>query len=272
MTSIPGFWDIGPHDALPVEATWDEFVQSIGGERISSLLSKPPDFENADYFFENSGVVAELKEIVTEFSRAPAFRNGFDGLMKQLIRENPAWKPSLFGGRGGYPKWFYPAFVRLFRPPISRVLKKANRQIRETKLYLGQSNPTGVLLFVNDGFTTLGPGWIQALASSLLVDSYRSIDCFVYITVNRYVIFQGSDVPRLVWVPSYSDRADNSLHQFINELGQRWIKFLEGKIGPFVSDARVSEDLDAFRGSKALVLPVEHGNEPSPNKTETPSN
>jgi hypothetical protein len=258
MMSIPGFWDIGPHKPLPVEATWDEFVQGVGGQRISELLPKSPDFDNADYLFESARVVAELKEVETEFARATAFRNGFDGLMKRLVAENPSWKPELFGGSGEYPKWFYPAFVRLFRPPVSRVLKKANRQIRETKEYLGKSSPTGVLLFVNDGFTTLGPDLVQALVCNLLTNSYSSIDCFVYMTVNRYVGIKGSDVPRLLWAPTYSDRGGDSLPQFINDLGRKWFKFLENKIGSFTIDNWETEDHDAIRGSKAIVLLDEH--------------
>lgn len=252
-TSIPGFWDIGPHEPLLVEATWNEFVQKVGGKLVSELLLKSPDFDNADYFFESAGVVAELKEIETEFSRAKAFHNGFDGLMKRLIVENPDWKPMLLGGNSEYPKWFYPEFVRLFRPPVSRVLKKENRQIRETKKYLGKSTPTGVLLFVNDGFTTLGPDLVLALACNLLTNSYSSIDCFVYLTVNRYVEIKGSNVPRLIWAPTYSDRADDSLHLFINNLGRKWLKFIETKIGSFTISEEI-EDHDIIQGSKAIIV------------------
>lgn len=255
MPSIQGFWDIGPHEPLPVEETWDEFVRVVGGQRISELLSKSPNFNNADYLFEPAGIVAELKEVITEFGHAAAFQEGFDSLMKRLMAEDTAWTPLLFGGNGEYPQWFYPEFVRLFRPPVSRVLRKANRQIRETKEYLGKSSPSGVLLFVNDGFTSLGPDVVQGLACSLLKDRYSSIDCFVYLTVNRYVEIKGSDVPRLIWAPTYSDRSDDSLHQFINDLGRKWFSFLEGKIGPFTIDNWETEDRDAIRGSKAIILP-----------------
>lgn len=258
MTSIPGFWDIGPHESVSVEATWDEFIQTVGGKRISELLPKAPNFDNADYLFEPLGVVAELKEVETEFGHATAFRNGFNDLMKRLVAENSDWKPELLGGSGGYPKWFYPEYLRLFRPPISRVLKKANRQIRETKEYLGKTSPTGVLLFVNDGFTTLGPDLVQALARNLLANSYSSIDCFVYLTVNRYVEIKGSDVPRLVWAPTYRDRGGDSLQQFVDDLGRKWFKFLDGKIGPFTIDDWETKDHDVIRGSKAIVLPDEH--------------
>jgi hypothetical protein len=255
--SVPGSWDVGPHKSLPVESTWDEFVRGVGGERVADLLPSSPHFENADYLFESTGIVAELKEIETEFSRSAAFANGFDGLLSRVVAEDPSWRPMLLGGSGRYPNWFPAEFVRLFRPQISRVLKKANRQLRETKQYFGRTEPTGVLIFVNDGFTGLAPDLVQALACNLLTHSYSSIDCFLYTTLNRYVAVQGTNVSRLIWAPTYSDRAPSSLQSFINNLGRKWFDFLECKIGPF--DAREEfEDLTALRGSSVLVLPDEN--------------
>ncbi len=72
MPSIPDFWDLGRHEPLPVEPTWDEFVQASGGRRVSGLFSESLTIENADYLFETHGVVAELKEIETEFARSAA--------------------------------------------------------------------------------------------------------------------------------------------------------------------------------------------------------
>lgn len=255
MTSIPGFWDIGPHEQLPVEPVWNEFVGLNGGQRVNDLLSGSPSFENADYLFVAAGVVVELKEVQTEFGNSTGFRSGFDKLMKRVVSEDPNWRPLLFGGSGEYPKWFYPEYVRLFRPHVSRVLKKANRQLRETKEYFGIPRPTGVLLLVNDGFTELGSDLVRALACNLLANSYSSIDCLVYLTVNRYVEIQGSDVPRLVWAPTYSDRCDDALSQFIDDLGRRWFKYLETKIGPFTIKDWEIENHDILKGSKTIVLP-----------------
>lgn len=203
MPSIPGFWDVGPHDPLDVESTWREFVSAWGGIVVDQVLPNPRTFENADFLFEESGVVAELKEVATEFGSSAAFMTGFDQLMSKVVAENPDWKPALFGGAEPLPNWFNQEFVRLFRPPVSRILKKANRQLRETKAHFGIDEATGVLLFVNDGFTTLGPELVRSLAASLLQHSYSSIDCFVYLTVNRYYALPDSDVPRLVWAPVY---------------------------------------------------------------------
>jgi len=254
MPTIPGFWDIGPHEPIAVEATWDEFFNSIGGKRVSELLPKSPNFDNADYLFD-TGVLAELKEIETEFGRTDAFRAGFDKLMKRLVAEDPEWSPALLGGSGKYPAWFYPELIRIFRPPISRVLKKANRQLRSTKDHFKISGPTGILLFVNDGFTTIGPDLVRSLACDLLTNSYSSIDSFVYLTVNRYVEIHGSDAPRLVWAPTYSERAPDALHEFVNDLGRNWFAFLEAKIGPFTVEKWETDDPDAIRGAKAIALP-----------------
>jgi hypothetical protein len=254
MASIPGFWDVGPHDPLPVEPTWNEFVQTVGGQLISNLLPKLPRAENADYVFLEAGVVAELKEITTEFSRSEAFNHGLGMLIQRATAECPSWRPGYLGGHGERPKWFNEELVRLFRPQISRILKKANRQLRASKQHFHIKTSTGVLVFVNDGFTMIGPDIVQALACNLLLHSYSSIDCFLYVTVNRYVAIVGSDVPRLVWAPIYSNRAPDSLVEFIDDLGDRWYQFLGTKIGPFTDRARTS-DGTLLRGSMSIRLP-----------------
>lgn len=256
MSKIPGFWDVGPHEPLPVEATWDEFVSISGGKRISDDLPKSPDFDNADYLFEQDAVVLELKEIETEFLRSKSARRGFEDLLTRLTAEDPSWRPLLLGGDGQYPAWFHQGFVRLARPAILRVLKKANRQIRETKEKFRINSPNGVLIFVNDGFTGLAPDLVHALACDALVHSYSSIDCFLYVTVNRYVEVTQSNEPKIIWNPSYSDRAPNELVTFIDALGRRWFDFLENKIGPYTSRYE-GGDRSILHGSKAIVIPGE---------------
>lgn len=260
MPSIPGFWEGGPHDPIPVEGSWREFVRSVGGEVVEELLPEPRTFQNADFLFRSLPVVAELKEVETEFGRSSAVREGFRALIGRVMEEDPNWRPLLLSGSGEYPKWFSREFVRLFRPAVSRVLKKANRQIRETKAHFGISEPTGMLVFVNEGFTELEPHFVRAVACDLLVNSYSSVDCFLYMTVNRYVEVAGSDVPRLLWMPSYSERATDSLVQFVDDLGRKWYDFLEAKIGPFTiprEEVPQGDDNACTVLSRAIVLPHE---------------
>jgi hypothetical protein len=251
---IPNFWDVGPHNPLPVEKTWNQFIIDTGGKVISSLLHKSPEFENADYLYQQEQVVLELKEVETEFTNTEKFKIKFINLIKRLLKENPNWKPSLLGGSGKVPQWFTIEFVRITRPNISRILKKANRQIRDTKKYFNFKTSNGTLLFVNDGFTGITPDLVFALVCNILTNSYSSIDCFVYLTVNRYIEIKDSNIPRLVWWPVYSDRADKSLNKFINELGRKWFEYIEKKVGPFTAKD-VTSNGDIIKGAKPIILP-----------------
>lgn len=251
MAEIPGFWDVGPHDPLTVEATWNEFIAIAGGRRVQDLISQSPDFDNADYMFPDFGVVVELKEIRTEFFRTKSVQRKFDELLVRWGKEDAR-------GYGMYPDWFPREVARLIRPSIIGVLKKANRQIRETKEYFGINQPFGTLVLVNDGFTGMAPNVVQALAGQELIHSYSSIDCLLYVTVNRYVEVSGSYEPRLVWYPAYSSRTTDQLPQFIDDLGRKWRAFLEQKIGPFTSAVETTDN-SALSGSRAIVLPHEEG-------------
>lgn len=258
MPSIPGFWEGGPHDPIDVETSWRDFVQLVGGQVVEDIVPEPRTFENADFLFPSAGVVAELKEIETEFDRSAAFREGFRSLISRVMKEDPSWRPLLFGGSGAHPKWFSRELIRLFRPPLSRILKKGNRQLRETKAHFNITTPSGMLVMVNDGFTALEPHYVRALACDLLVNSYSSVDCFLYMTVNRYVEIEGSDIPRLLWMPTYSARAPVSLVDFVDELGRKWYDFLEKRIGPFtIPKEELSQRASVDLRTRAIVLPGE---------------
>ncbi len=242
-----------PHDPLPVEATFDEFVVSTGGEKVSELLPKSPEFPNADYFLEQRTLVAELKSVETEFGGNKAFMAGFDGIMKDLLKADPTWRPQLFGGKP-IPKEFLARIIRLYRPPLGRILKKANRQIKETKTQFNLGRSHGVLFIVNDHFLELPPDTVRALVASILTHSYSSVDCFVYLTLNTYVEVPSSEYANLLWVPCYAERAPDSLVNQINRVGKAWFDFLEKKVGPF--DFRVEVRDDAFiKGARAIRIP-----------------
>lgn len=240
-----------PHDPIPVESTFNAFVEKVGGKIVSNLLPKSPEFENADYLFETIGVVAELKELQTELDKSDYYRKNFDILIKKLMSSHPEWRPSLLGGDGKYPDWFYPEYLRIFRPPIARIIKKANRQIRETKRFFNIDTPTGIMVFVNDDFVGVPPKQMMALASSVLTESCSSIDCFVYLTINRYIEVQGSKMANLIWAPVYSDRIMPSMHQFINDLGAKWFDYLQIVIGPFDESEKINS-ANALDGAKCI--------------------
>lgn len=106
---------------------------------------------------------------------------------------------------------------------------------------------------MNDGFTSLAPDDVRDVACSILTESYRSIDCIVYMTVNSYIYVPGSDLAQLIWAPAYSDRAQDALVEFVNAFGRKWFDYLESHVGPFNNRQEISEkEHDVFRGTSII--------------------
>ena len=244
------FWDIGPHEPLNIEETWDKFISISGGNRASDDIGLKPNFSNADYIFKEDNIILELKEIETEFIKSN--HEKLNDIFYKLFSEKIDFNPFL----DNYPEWFIAEYIRIARPAISRILKKANKQIRETKEFYGYKDSKGIIIFVNDGFTSLAHNIVIALACDLLTNSYSSIDCFLYTTINRYVEIEGSNEPKLLWVPIYSDKSPNELVSFIDNLGMLWFDFLENELGKFTSRIK-TENRNILKNSKSIILPSE---------------
>jgi hypothetical protein len=223
---------LGPHSPIPVEQTVDTFIQTVGGTRVASLFDSAPTIENADYYFGSLDVVAELKECTTDFANAAEYQEKHFQIANEHVTAGTMSFRQALGVDRKSSKYVH-EFLGLFRPPLGRILKKANRQIKATKSHFGWTQAQGVLFFVNDGFRSLEPHFVRALVANLLSSSYSSINCFVYMTVNTYVEVPGSDYAHLLWIPSYSDRAPDALVATIDSLGEKWFGYLEGLIGPF---------------------------------------
>lgn len=220
-----------PHKPIPVEATFDEFVRLQGGKKLSDFLPPNPQFQNADYLFETEGIVAELKEITTEFHKSNKHTAELYEVYCELEKDGLiCWDDVI---AGNFPQEFRFRQLRLFRPPIQRILKKANRQIKDTKKALQRENDLGLLFIVNDSFTAISPFSVKALIADTLVHSYKSIDGFVYLTVNSCVSLPSSEYAVLLWSASYADGVPDRMVEFVDNLGRARRKFLDGKIGPF---------------------------------------
>lgn len=239
---------------LDTEKTFDRFVWEFGGRRVSDLIGANPSFDNADYLFERVGVVAELKTLKTDFGKTQRFHDGILELSQKYLSSGRMTFGSIFRP-SERPREFAFDVVRLFRPPLERILKKANSQLKETRARFGGGKATrGILLLVNDEFHSLEPEFIMGILAQKLAHSYSSIDAYVYITLNHYVKVPGSDYAHLLWAPVYSGRGTDVLQPFVNELGAQWFKFLGKEIGPF--DVSLKTDDGSFlHGTRAIPPP-----------------
>jgi hypothetical protein len=117
---------------LDTEKVFDRFVHEFGGMRVSEVIEGTPSFDNADYLFKRENVLAELKTLKTDFGRTRKFEEKHLELTKKYLSKGRMTFGAIFRA-SERPSGFVADFVRLFRPPLERILKKANSQIKETR-------------------------------------------------------------------------------------------------------------------------------------------
>ena len=121
---------------IPVEEMFDRFIKQNSGQKISELVGGNPSFQNADYLFKDNKIIAELKTLQTDFAKAETFQNKRHDLIRKYISEGKMEFRNLLNP-SELPKDYLNDVIRIFRPALSRIIKKANVQIRETKEKLG---------------------------------------------------------------------------------------------------------------------------------------
>lgn len=238
------------NNKMPAEETFDRFVKSYGGQKISDSLPGDPTFQNADYLFPKEKVIAELKTLQSDFGVKDSFRKKQIDLAKAYLAQGKMPLSAIFNSRD-QPADYVKDLLRLFRPALSRILKKANTQLKVTKRELNLNNSSGILLMINDDFFSLEPRFIVSIVCEILAHSYSSVDAFVYLTLNQYADIPDNNYANLLWIPSYSERAPDSLPDFINSLGGQWFQFLESETGKF-DNKIVTDDPTAVTRAKSI--------------------
>jgi hypothetical protein len=210
------------------EATFDSFVDQIGGLRPSVLYGKM-EFENADYIFPRDRAVVELKNIETDRAEGNAADKRHERIIQDLwARQN---KTPLSLDPNATADYLH-SYIESFRPILARTLKKTNKQIRQTKEKLCDASYFGVVILVNTEFTILPCEPMLSLIHRILKGSYSSIDCVAYTTAH-YVGVPGDDLARILWVPVYPRDPPDPLWQFVDSLGASWFDFVEARDGHF---------------------------------------
>jgi hypothetical protein len=231
------------------EVNFTAFVRSIGGQLVSEIVPNP-EVKNADFLFSSHKVLVELKILESEFGSSKEFQLKLDQHSQDNL-EKWGKSPLSLDPRVGLD-WTSGA-AEIFRPPLARILKKANRQIRSTKEFMRLPDHSGVLMIINNGFRGLPPDQAMALIARSLIGSYSSIDAFVYLT-NYLVEIPEDDYARFVWAPLYADRATNDLVAFIDWLGRSWFDFAE-ELGQSSDDRRTTDDGEFLKATRVLGKP-----------------
>jgi len=201
------------------EEHWVQFISRVGGELVAPHI-KRQGVKNADFMFPNARVILELKVVVTELAHSEQALAKVEALSAKFPNGLP--DPGLER-----------ELLSILRDPLKRILKTANRQIRETKQELGLVGWRGLIVFVNDGFRGVPPDLVMGLVSDIMAnESYSSCDGLVYQT-NHLVELKSNPNAVWLWVPMYNIGKTEDFIKFVNYIGREWRKFHQEISGPF---------------------------------------
>lgn len=210
--------DYGTVRGLADEKHWTDFTLTTGDGELVAPRVQRPGVKNADYMFPRANVIVELKVLETEMAHTAEMLHKVDALIAKYPGVDPDDQQQ--------PLYF--ELFDLLRAPLQRVIKKANRQIKETKSELQLQSWRGVTVVVNDGFRSVSPGLAITLFSDILAgSSYKNTDAFIYQT-NHLVELSETQYAVFLWSPLYRNTAETpELVNFVNDLGRRWRRYVQ---------------------------------------------
>jgi len=233
-----------------IEGEFNKVVLQIGGDLVRNRLpSKSPDFENADYVFDKENVIAELKIL----QKDPSIESELD---KKIQAKFDKWmdqgKLVIYGlarvESKNLPAKMQWELLRIYSEPVRRVIKKANRQIRDTKDRLKMSNAQGLVIIVNDGNYTLEPEHFGFAAHQSLTTDYSSIHVASLVTVNMEAKKAGIPTSLRLWMDYVRNSTDKIDPTFLLRLRTAWIQLyssITGEPVPILNQAMV--DLSSLK-------------------------
>lgn len=216
-----------PPATIPVEETFTEFVRTFRGADVLPRFvpNIPKSTLNADYYFPEDDVIAELKTLEVDALDLKTIDRRIMASYKWLGYQLEDYTDFLFGKKYLPDDVNKRVFSTISRPIIDAV-RKANKQIISSRRLLGRPEAKGLILVANSGNFGFPP--VQLMNVVLkgferLNDSNK--DGIVYFTPNVYHDV-GDGVPYEIWVPIANEHGDE-LQQFIDSLGKAWFDYRE---------------------------------------------
>jgi hypothetical protein len=171
-----------------IETEFAKCVKEIGGQVLDELL-KQPKFKNADYWFPKHNTVAELKRLEENLLEKPDFQNKITEMYSSWVKRGlmPKIRGKIKFDLSQIPEKCAYEYIEVVKKRIENsIVRKANKQIRETKEYLGESTAKGLLIIANDGNKLLKPDFMAHLLARIL-KNYSNINSVIYFSANLAV-------------------------------------------------------------------------------------
>lgn len=233
---------------LEIEGELTQAIQLIGGVRASSIVGNTPIFENADFLFQESCVIAELKCLDEDKIEDERIIGKASQLYLKELRAGKA--PVIAYGTNiltteGFSKEYWQKIGDLYRIPIERVVRKADRQIQKTKQAISRQDDRGLLIIANNNHTALSPWHAKHLLEGIFQQPiYTNINNAIYFTANLTASIPGSGQDFDCWIEFKRDFVPSIDQNFLNDLRTAWYKHLATLRGlPEPSQIKIDENL-----------------------------
>lgn len=205
-----------------LESEFDAFAYTVGFKRVSDFVGNSPDFANADYINDEEKIIIELKIIDKNF-----FEVG--GIIDRLQTIVTIPKNIDLNGFGQY-EFILPNINREGRydtmeEPLRRILKKANRQIKETKDRLLDGNGVGFVLIALNMERIIDPEVIRSLAGEILSREFSAINGFIICTPGYGLYNPVTRMAHSLCLPTTPYEGPEEIRSMCNKIGQAWIEF-----------------------------------------------
>jgi len=218
--------DINDSDSpkfLDVESEIATLIEGFrGGRIVRDLIPDAPSMPlNADYYFPNDNIIAELKCLNVEINDPKKLADRLFSVCEGLGYA-PQETLLIALGERPIPQHVARKVINKSSNYIRKALRKANRQIRATKGELNIPYASGLVIIANENNTYHTPQEIfQIMFQELRSISDNHIDGLIYMTPNLYHQFEDDDVARSLWLTAYKHRNDE-LANFVDALGKAW--------------------------------------------------
>jgi hypothetical protein len=222
-----------PPTEMSVEQLFNRFVLESEGQLVSSIVTTSNLPPNADYYFQESAVIGELKclqqDSFDEVYKTKMQKLADDWMKRRLL--------VVFGTAQISLKHLHPIcqmeWMDLIGIPLQNTLiKYANRQIRETKKLLNVPEARGILFISSDGNSSLQPYELMYFLDRVLkkkkedgIRQYSNIDGFVYFSWSMPGRVPNIPMPIQFWIGGARDPNDTKTQEFIDKLERRWYEF-----------------------------------------------
>lgn len=226
--------------SIDVPTEMAEAVRAAGGRCLNDDEASRESRQTADiFFFPAHGLVVELKCLTENLMTSDAFAARMSELYSSWIHRNLIERAS-----GDYvvidlkrlPRACRREVLSLLKRKLEPTLRKANRQIRESKQSLGAEAKFGLLMLVNEGNHAYTPEMLEYLLHKCAEDQLHSIDAVTYLSVNETVVSEEVPAPARFWFDWSLPRRQVIPQEIREELRASWLSHYSK-----ISGTRVTE-------------------------------